>query len=114
MRMIRTCIDLQLTVHRVAQLRLGKHSPNRTLHYPRWLFGAHDLSALFAEAARIAAVLAVEFLTLLAASQPYSLGVHDDDVVSQVKKGGVAWLVLALQQLCRDRPRGVPKPWTQR
>ena len=62
--MVWTSIDLQLAVHRMPQLRLGEHPPNRTLDHPGGPLGAHDLGTLLSKAALVAAVSAVELLAL--------------------------------------------------
>ena len=59
---------------------------------------AHDLGALFAQPAFVAAVPAIELLLFLAARQLDLGGVDDDDVVAGVDKRGIGRLVLALQQ----------------
>ena len=62
---------------------------------------AHEPRALFAQAALVAAVLAVDLLIFLAAGELDLRRVDDDDVIAGVDEGGVGRLVLALEQ-----PRG--------
>src|SRR5262249_25086333 len=62
---------------------------------------AHDLGALFTQAALITRVPPVDLLFFLVARQLHFRGVHDDHMVARVEKRRVRRLVLALQQASR-------------
>ena len=62
------------------------------------LLRADDPGALFAQAAFVPAVMAIDLLFFLAAGELHLRRIHDDDVIAGVDEGRVDRLVLALQQ----------------
>ena len=68
-RMIGARVDLQLAIHRIAHLGLRQHAAHGFLHQAHRLPLAHIDGALFAQAAFVAAVPAVQLLVFLAAGQ---------------------------------------------
>ena len=68
-RVIRTGVDFQLAVHRLAHLRLGQHSVHCILDQFFRLALTHEARAFFAQPTLVAAVLPVDFLVFLAAGE---------------------------------------------
>ncbi len=62
----------------------------------------HLLGAFDAQAAVVAAVIAIQLLLFLLAGQPAPGHVDDDDVVAGIDEGRIARLVFALQQFGRE------------
>jgi hypothetical protein len=100
MRMIRTGVDLELPIHRFTHLRFRKHAADRLLDEPLRMTLAHEPRPLFAQATFVARVLAVDLLIFFAAGQLDLGRVHHDHVIADVDKGGIARLVLALEEAC--------------
>src|SRR5258706_103183 len=101
-RMIRTGVRLQLAVHRLAQLRLGEHPAYGVLDNALGMPLADDPHPRFAQAALVAAVLAIDLLVFLTARELHRRGVDDDDMITGVDERRVRRLVLALEETCRS------------
>ena len=63
---------------------------------------ANNRRALLAKTTHVSAMLAVELLAFFPTGQLHALRIDDDDVVAEVEKGSVAWLVLTLEKLRGD------------
>jgi hypothetical protein len=97
--MVLAGIDLQLAEHGVAEFGLRQHAAHALFEHALGAALADDRGALFAQAAGIAAVVAIDLLIFLAAGQRDRGGVDDDHVIARVDERGVGGLVLPLQQL---------------
>src|SRR3989338_1492885 len=90
--------DPQLLGHALVQLVLGEHPQDGVAHHLLGL-GVVEVAGLdFLQAARIAAVPAINFLVELLAGEADAAGVDDDDVVAAQDAGGEGGLGLAHQQ----------------
>ena len=96
MRVIRTGIDFQFAVHRRAHLRLGQHAVHGILDKLFRLPLPHETRAFLAQAALVAAMLALNLLIFLAAGELHLGRVHHDDVIAGIDERGIRCLVLAL------------------
>ena len=111
MGMLRSAVNLELSEHLAAQAVLREHSLNGLLNHQLRLLGAHETRGSLPEATRVAAVVTVHLVRLLAAGQADLLGIDDDDEIPRVDIGGVDGLVLALGTMAiREAMR--PSTWS--
>src|SRR5688572_11301150 len=101
--MIRSGVDLQLPIHRIPHLGFRQHAADGLLDETDRLALPHHRGPFLAQAALVPAVPPVNLLIFLAPGQLDLRGVDDDDMVPRVDERGVDRLVLALQQLGRER-----------
>src|SRR5450756_335072 len=102
-RMVRPAVDLELAIHGVAKLRLRQHASNRLFDKPYRALFSDLFRPLFAQAALVTAVIAIELLLFLAPGQLHLCGVDHDDMVAGVQERRVDRLVFALEQLRGNR-----------
>ena len=100
--MLRARVDLELAIHRVTHLGLRQHAADGLFHQAYRLALADVHGALFAHAAFVPAVRAVQLLIFLAPGQLDRPGIDDIDVITRVDDRGILRLVLALKQARRQ------------
>jgi hypothetical protein len=102
-RVIRTGVHLQFAVHRFPHLRLGQHAVHRVFDQLGWLPLPDQAGALLAQAAFVAAMLAVNLLIFLAPGHLDLGGIDHDHEIARIDERGVGRFVLALEQAGRER-----------
>ncbi len=95
--MVRSCVDVKFSIHGATKFGLWQHATHRALDDPNRLTLAHVPGTILPKATRISTVVPVKLLIFLATGQPNSLGVHNDDVVAEVKEWRVAGFVFTLK-----------------
>lgn len=100
MGMIRAGIDLEFSIHGLAQLRLGQHATDGLLDQAFRASLANNPRSLFVEPSFVPGVLTVELLVFLPPGQSNARRVDDDDVIACVEERRVRSFVLALEQAC--------------
>ena len=98
MRMVRSRVDLELSIHGAAQLRLRQHAAYRLLDHPGWALGPNGFYAVFPQPTWVSAVTPIDFLLFFLTRQPDALGVDDDHVIAKIQERRVLGLVFTLEQ----------------
>jgi hypothetical protein len=78
-------IDAQFLGATGSQLILGQHAQHRFTNHPVRAIRTHALRGNFFQPARKSAVMAINFLFELVASQPDLIGIDDHDVVAAIR-----------------------------
>ena len=98
-RMLAAGVDFEFADHRPPACVFGQHPFDGEAQQAVGMARAQPRRGLFAQAARIAAVAAVEFVGFFVAGQPHFVGVDNDDKIADIEMRRIHGLVLSCQAM---------------